>query len=676
FIMEGISSDIQQLKLLYRYTPQWRFKFENKHATYKKILADNRVERKQYESIGPSYHLEGVNLRTTIEEVSKHKAAIEDVYKQLLAIESIFPPSIINSTDEAYLNYKKLKSEIEEEINFQYAYLKTLSFFEKEMNSRGNPLELVKTTDAFIDFFKEKDKFSKAVVKEAATVLENRLIEIPPFYNQRLKGKNDSKPLEEETFYVNELLKIKELCELASITPKPEYLTLANFVKAFNEKSMALIAVSDSLKNIYMSIEAEKKMPSDDFFRGIVKRAETIKEKIPSLLGEEAGEYLNYRCSEILNNEITQFKNKFETELANFKEAEALVPSLNALKAQKSYREMLGILKQKLHLTFLIPKYKELDKMSVEEQGQRIYNSLLEKNWAGAEKGLRELHEDVNFLNPAEILPIKNSVVEEYEDSLYIFVDRYSRARISRFVEENYTNIDNVDSLYNDSVFLPAYDITFSSGSKKELIQRKNDLIEHLAKMKDNEFPAKAITLLYKDFISKPEDNGVMKARAIVTHGKYYKGDDKQIKIRIAECDPTAVKWITKAKEYRRIFALPISNLKKGKNTYIVRINVDIAGEEANFPVYDVNIKVPEEIAKNAGTEQWYDKITLNKKELKNEGRFTISAPTAANGYECQITPVQMTKGKNNILEIVFSHPSFKAHPISIMVQKPIIKKN
>ena len=73
---------------------------------------------------------------------------------------------------------------------------------------------------------------------------------------------------------------------------------------------------------------------------------------------------------------------------------------------------------------------------------------------------------------------------------------------------------------------------------------------------------------------------------------------------------------------------------------------------------------------------KWYNKIKLNKKLLKNEGRFTISSPTAENNYECQITPVRMVKGKANRLDITFYHRSFRAHPISVMVQKPIIKKN
>ena len=674
FIMEGITAELP-LSVTYRYTPQWRFKFENKHSSYKETLAGNRVGRKSYQSIGPGQRLEGMNFTGTIATVSKHRAAIDDVYKQLLAIESIFPSSIVNSQDEAYLNYKKLKADIEEEMKFQDAWLATLSFFKTEFDSRGNPLELVKSVKSFIDFFKKKEKIAPAVITEAQGVLKDRFTEITPFYNQRLKGKNDSRPFEQETFFIDELLLIKDLCTTAAIAPPNGYPELALFVKSFNDRSNSLHTGKDSLTQIHKTVESDKKMPANGFFKGIVKRTQSLSGNVPSPLGETFGDYVNYNCTENLNSEIDAFTKQFNSDLSGYQEADALVPNLNSLKGQKDYSTMLGLLKQKTHLPFLLSKYSELDKMSVEEQGRRIGESLRQMKWASSEKFLRELHEDVNFLNPPEIMPIKNAVVDEYEDSLYTRIDRYSRSRINKFVEENYKTVEDVDSLYTDSVFLPAWNVTFSSGSRSELIQRKNDLIAHLATMKDNEFPAKAITLLYKDFLNRPNDNGVLKARAIVTHGNYYKGNNKKVQIRIAECDPWKMKWIVKPKQYRRVFALPITTKRNGVNTYKVRINVDIE-TEAKFPVYDVNIKLPKVIAQNAASKQWYDKITLNKKELKNEGRFTISAPTASTDYECQITPVQMTKGKGNILDITFSHKSFTVHPISVMVQKPIIKKN
>ena len=96
----------------------------------------------------------------------------------------------------------------------------------------------------------------------------------------------------------------------------------------------------------------------------------------------------------------------------------------------------------------------------------------------------------------------------------------------------------------------------------------------------------------------------------------------------------------------------------------------------AKFPVFDVNIKLPREIAKSAGTEQWYQSMTLNGKQLKNEGRFTITAPTERNDFECQITPLQVRKDGDNILEVKFNHAAFKVLEISVMAQRPIIRRD
>jgi hypothetical protein len=104
-------------------------------------------------------------------------------------------------------------------------------------------------------------------------------------------------------------------------------------------------------------------------------------------------------------------------------------------------------------------------------------------------------------------------------------------------------------------------------------------------------------------------------------------------------------------------------------------LNIQIPSD-AKFPVFDVNIKLPREVASKAGQQQWYDKITMNGNVLKNEGRFTITAPTPSNDYECQLTPVQMFKDRDNILEVRFKHSAFKVLEVSVMAQRPIIKKN
>jgi hypothetical protein len=475
------------------------------------------------------------------------------------------------------------------------------------------------------------------------------------------------------------LYRVETLCELAGIAASPEYKALTKFTKDFDSRSTLLHSSKDSLSAIENAIKKLEKMPENDFFPPVSKNAALIKTGLQRIPDGTYGKYQDYRCANLLKQEIADFSSKIDSCIIMYQQAEALVPQLNVYKDQKAYSSMLGMLKQNQHLTFLLDKYRALDKMSVEQQGGDIENALNQQRWNTAEDLLRKLHDDINFLNPPQIMPMKKDVVEELEDSLYTKIDIVSRSRINKFLENNIGQLENVDSLYSDSVFVPVYNVTFSSGSRAELAARKEALVNDLRKMRADEFPAKAIKLLFEEFTRNPSDNGVLKARAIVTHGKYYEGakdgPDKKIQQRIFECDPNSAKWIVKAKEYRRVFALPVTNSKKGKNKYVVRFMIDIE-TEANFPVYDINIKLPKELAENAAAEQWYDKISLNKKELKNEGRFSITSPSAANDYECQISPVQMNKGKGNILEISFSHASFRVHSLSVMVQKPIIKKN
>lgn len=672
-IMEGISQDLV-LNIDYRYTPQWRFQFETKHAGFQEILKQNRVDRSAYNSIGSGNHLEGTDFPSVIAKTKGHSEEIDKVYKELLAIESIFPAGIVNTKDEAYENYKKLKSDIEDEMKFQANYLMVLNFFGKEFASRGNPAQFLNSVEDFISFFEAKDRFPSTIVPEAQTVIGARLKGIVPFYDQRLAGKENASPFDEKTYLTKPLFRVGTLYNVAGLPTPAEYTVLAKFVKDFDTNSKAIGAANDSLVAIRAFIAKEKEMPGDDFFKNVVKRAAAVQSNLPKPLDQSCGMYLQFRCAVDLNEKIKTVTESINSALSKFSEAEALVVQLNVLKAQSEYSTMLSMLINNPHLDFLLEKYRALDKMSIEEQGKKIEASLNSKNWPQSEKFLYSLHGDMNFLKPADILAMKAALVEELEDSLYTKIDRVSRIRITQFLEENVNTLDNVDSLYSDSVFVPVYDVKFSSGSKRELLQRKADLVAHLQQMRDNEFPVKAISLLYSQFISKPNDNGVFKARAIVAHGKYYKGDDKKVKARIAECDPMTSKWIVKPADYRRIFALPVTSKKRGVNKYVVRMYVDIP-TEAEYPVYDVNIKLPKEIAENASTQQWYEAISLNKKLLKSEGRFSITAPSASNDYECQITPVQMNKGKANMLEITFNHSSFKVHPLSIMVQKPLIKK-
>ena len=674
WLIDHIRQDVE-LRMEYRYVPQWRFKFENKHAEFNETLKKNRVSRTIFKTLGTSFHFNNFNFKLVMDTVAKHTKELNKMHKEVLAIESVFPKDIVNSTDKAYLDYKKLKKDLEEEIQFQNNFVILLNAFDKEYKSRRNPVEFIGYVEDFIKFFGKKKGYPDNVFKEGQTVFKGRLGEIVPFYEQRLSGKDDAEPFDQKLYKLKEFNRIDTLFTLSEIQAPANFTNLLKFINGFDKRSNALDYLKKGLAKLHKAIVDLPEMPTNQYFTDIVSKAEAIQKKMPPPLGQEYGKYLGYKCSQALNAAIDQFKMDVGKRVGEYKEAESLVPQVNTFKSRLDYKEMLALLKPNAHLDFLMDKYRGIDTLSIKQQDKEVKDALTEYRWSEAEAGLTRLHHDKNFLNPSAVFALKDRTVKNLEDSLYITVDRISRYRVNKFLEEKIDTLEHIDSLYNDSVFLPAYSITFSTGTKHELIQRKDDLVVHLAKQKENQFPMKAVKLLYERFIKNPNEKGDAMARAIVTHGEHYKGDDKKTKRRIAECNPWSSKWIVKPKQYRKVFALPVTDNKRGVNRYFLRLNLRIP-TEAKFPVYDIYIKLPKEVARNAATEQWYEKILLNKTPLKNEGRFTITAPTAENNYECQMGPSSMKKDYNNFLDIYFKHNSFKVFTVSVMAQKPIIKKH
>ncbi len=674
FLLENIAQE-SEVKLDYRYVPRWRYKFENGYAGLKKRYEDNIQDPKNYNELGTAFHFNDFPYAPTIGRMNAQIKDLNAILKELLDIEGLFPSNIKNSNDKAYLNFKNLKSAIEKEIAFQENYLATVKMFKDEYETRGTPAELLKRIDNFIAFFQLKDKTAANVLNEAKDVISKRFGEVVPFFDQRLSGKADAKPFDRKLYLLDEFNKIKTLYETADISLPQKYAALALYVNDFDKKTLAFDGAKNKITEINKAIADLKDMPDDNFFNKIKTDAATLKGSMPQKVDGRYGPYINYKCSQMFNAELDSFNLELDKYSKQYDLASALVPQLNSLKKMADYKGMLQLLIDNRDLDFLVAKYAALDRMSVDEQAKNIIDALEEYRFRASENGLKELYRDQTYLEAAKVMPYKQQRVRNLEDSLYMGIDRITRSRVNKFLEENIDTLENIDSLYEDSVFLPVYDVTFSTGSNAALLQKKEQLVADLAKMKENEFPMKAVKILYERFLKDPTGLGVTMARAIVTHGKHYTGDDKKTKRRIAECDPWRSKWIVKTKQYRNVFALPLTSNEKGTNRYFLRLNIRIP-TDAKFPVYDVNIKLPKEIAKNAGTSQWYEKIKLNKKELKNEGRFTISSPSAESNYECQITPVRMDKDGNNYLDIYFTAKTFKVYQVGVMVQKPIIKKN
>ncbi len=668
WVIDYVRQDMN-LVMDYRYVSQWRFTFENEHRSFEQKLEQNRVSREVFNGIGSGFNFANFNFQEEIRKVETRKSEIQALQDGLPEMEKIFPPNILNTQDEAFVAFLSLKQDIESENRFQKQYLNVLRLFQVERGTQSDMRGFVEALPGFIDFFSADADYPDNVINEARRVLDARLSEIPSYYEELLENKNDAAPV---TLNIDD---VEALYNAMNRNTPDRFQKLAAFVRSYNEKANALSDTRKKVENLRTSVENLSKFPSNTYFSGIQQQLSNIAYGLPNARFSGHGKYANYRCVGLLDQAIGSTRGMINRLKNDYRQADAVVPEINRYLAAKDYSQAIRTIKANADLGFLTKIYAGLDELSLNAQKNAIRQSLSTQNWREAESGLRSLHLDKNFINSSKYTPLKNSLVKSMEDTLLARVERITRQRVNRFVEDNYMNLSNVDALYDNPVFQPAWDITFTSGSRQQLDQRKKALTDRLRHLKEVAFPEKAIDRLYRDFSKDINNNGVLKARAIVAHGKHYQGNNSTIKNLVAECDPFAAKWLTKAKDYRKLYVLPVNATNSGDNEYRFRIKLNIPSD-ADFPIYDVNVKIPKEVAVGAARAQWYEKMTMNGKLLKNEGRFTITAPTYKNDYECQITPLSVDKGGENVLEVIFKHPAFKVFEVSVMAQKPIIRKN
>ncbi len=667
WIIDKVPADVI-LKMQYRYTPQWRYQFETKYEGFKTALTANSINRNTYQAIGGNVNLSAFNYRGELQNIENKSANLQKAHDELIAIEKIFPPDILNTGDKAYQNYVEIRGQVDDELSFQKKYADALRFFQNETATHGNTELFVQKIPVFLPFFENINQYPDNIKNSAREIIGKRLPEIVPYYESVFKQRTTVAPININLDNITALYKASRTL----LTAKQK--TFNKFVSLYNNKAGALAAAKSELQKIKKSIAAKSSMPENWFFGNISQKLSKLRASLPDGLYSPA-RYKNYLMVAKLNRGINRIRGEAMDLEAKYQRANNLVVEINRLKAQGNYREVRRLLKQNADLAFLLPMYKDLDQLSLNTQKNKIKNALNSQNWIKAEEYLKDLYYDNDFLNPAIIKPKKDALVRGLEDTLFYKIKGISVNHAQRFIEENINTLDNIEELYNNAVFYPVYDLTFSSRGEAELNRRKNEINNKLNDIRDNQFPVTAITRLYEQFTQNPNDNGVLVARAIVEHGKHYQGSDKKMKRRIAECDPWASKWLTKAKTYRKIYALPISSNVNGQNTYVFRINIRIP-TEAKFPVYEVNIKLPKSLAKSASSKKWYEKMTMNKKLLKNEGRFSITAPDPANSYISKVAPLQVNKSGDNVLEVHFKANSFRVYEISIMAQKPLMKKH
>ncbi len=668
WVIDGVRDDAV-LKMEYRYVPIWRFRFEQKYAQFQTTLAKNKADRQKFEAIGISINARAINYEQDLADLQQKSNTLSGLQRELAEIAAIFPPGIKNSDDRAYLDYVALKREVDEEIKFQEDYRRLLSVLQKTQESRFNKDVLVQNLPEFLSFFENEQRYPENVRREVKGAVAERLEEIVPYYENQVRRKRDVTPIDFPA------RSAENLYRKTGKQPDARFQEFSNFVERFNRDVDGVRTVQSELANIRAQIRKSGSWPSDNFFSSLRAQLGRLRASLPTVSPRAYGRYANYPVAASLEATARELGAQLDQLQQSLDIADRIAPQINQLRDQGDYRGIIRMLKEYRGIDFLMEIYADADQKYIDQRTREIEQALTNQQWAAAEQRIRELYETRDLLNYEAFAARKLELSKAFEERLATAVEQNSRERINAFIRQNQGAIDNVEALYNSEAFRPVYQLTFSAGGQNVVDRLNKRIQDYLDGFKFDQFPKSSIETIYNDFIRDPLNNGVAKARAIITHGKYYKGNDRRIKNMVAEVDPSMPKLISKPTEYRRIFVLPTNAVQQKDNTYTFRVNLKLPSE-ANFPVFDVNIKLPREVAKSADSQPWYDSITFNKKLLKSEGRFTITAPTERNNFECQITPLQVNKEGDNILEVNFRHAAFKVLEVSVMAQRPIIRRD
>jgi hypothetical protein len=622
WVIDSVSQDVV-LQLRYRYVPQWRFTFENKYAEYKTVLAENIVDRSTYSSIRPGFDPDRLNLGRELSDVQQRTNRLKSMQADLVRLEAVFPPGIESSRDTAYLQYADLRTGVDDELAFQENYGSILSLFKKEQETRGNTASFLESAGYFTSIVSPRDRFPAHVRMAATQLLSGRLSEVTPYLDNLIKSKSGAGKISPAPS-VDVVTGLFRACDQQMPADAESAL---RFISRYNTDVEGLQASKSKFEALTARFNSSSGASTESFYSDLAAKAAELKASLPASEPIRFGRYASAPCALTLGREL----------LAASSRADDLV--------------------------------------KIYQTSATIAGSIGVLNWGMAETGLRELYETPAISGSPDVVAQRSTLVQQFEDAIFTGIKAASEQRIDGFIKAHQMAIDDVPELYADSAFLPVHQLSFSSLGSADLVRKRNQIQSYLDQIKHVQFPETSIRSIYADFMRNSRDRGVEKARAIVEHGKFYQGTDRQIQGLITECDVQAAKWVVRPKEYRKLFALPITTNKQGVNEYMFRIRLQIPSE-AQFPVFDVNLKLPQEVAEKAGQVQWYESITIDKKPLKNEGRFRITAPTAENNYETLITPLQMDKAGRNILEVRFKYPGFKVFEVSAMAQVPIIRKN
>jgi hypothetical protein len=670
WVIDTVYQD-QPLNIRYRYVPQWRYIVETKYDLFRTVLATNSFDKRSYEAMGPQFDFKSFNASSEqqkLRDVNKQLVGMND---QLMKLEQVFPANIASSKDTMYQRYVGLRDDTKRELGFQSDYDEILTVLQREAATKGDFAAFMAQATEFEKILEQKDRFRAPILEYLKSVYVQRLGEALPTYEGELRAKSDLSAVELTPAMAN----VEGVYIACGAQVPSEIKDVRDFAFEFNALVKGVKNAESTYETVNAAMQQKSPWPENAFYPDMVSRLEKAKNAIPENRLSRFDRYHDLPIVSLITSGEKSVRSKIDQLEAQYRRASDVVQQINALRPQKDYSGMIQILRNNRDLGFVLAQYPDIDDLMLKAHAEKIRGLLANRDWKGTESSLSDLLNDKNYLNLAQIAAKKLQSVQSFESELFERIMSLTTERVDNFTKKNESTVDNIPGLYADSAFMPIYTLTFSSESQARVSEKRRKIDTYINQAKTIRFPENSIKTIYKALTQAPHDRGVEKARAILAHAKFYKGTDKSVRNIIDECDPLIAKPLLKAKDYRRLLVLPVNESPSTSNEYVFRVNVKVPSD-AEFPVFDVNIKVPPEIAERVKEKQWFTEMTLNRKVVKTEGHMRITAPSSANDYEAQITPVQMSKSKDNVIEIRFKYPSFQLFEVSVMAQVPLIRKN
>ena len=663
WVIKSVPKD-QFLKMEYRYVPKWRYKFELTHLKLNDVFASEKVSRETYESIGKSFNIGAFDYASEITKLTASIGKLEAGQKELDDIATVIPEAI-NKTDAAYVAYIDLNERYKEEIAFQKKYLKLLESYKVFGNVDSAPTSFLDEVNNHVSLLKaDKGNYSPEIIKDITTHAKSGVRSVVKDLDLKLKNMSSAKKIDWNT---------EELLELAT-----EVGESVNSVKKIHRLRVTNNYILDELESIKKEINDVTQItfdpwPSNSFYANKIAQVNVPLRKLSKVDYSTLNAYKNYGFVKELRSVLSELNRSGRYSKQRYSVANESVSRINQMKLIPDYKGIIREI-QTSRYTELKNHYRDVDQRSLAHQKRLIEADLESGTWVLAEQKIQALHQDKVFLSVNGINGDKVNVTIELEQNFSEKINSASRARLQQFTESNNTTYAQVAELYKSPVFVPVHSPTYVSLKRTELKTKLNALVKDLTYAKHYSFPEQAITALYDAFSKNMDETAVYQARAIQVHRNFYKGKNARVLRKIHLSNTEEAKRVTDAAKWGKNFVLPISNKEDGTHKYVYRLDLQVQSK-AKFPVWDVTLKLPKEIGEQAEFRKWFTQMKMGGKVLKNEGRFSISAPDPKDSYKVKITPVQAKKGQTNIFEITFTHPKFKVFEISAMVQRPIIKK-